>query len=66
LESFQIVCFQQHFTWLQEEALLPLSQVFIMALAQPTPGVTVMAFDGQLVAHAPHSMHPLKSTILAL
>jgi hypothetical protein len=61
------VCLQQHFTSLQQEAFLSFfSQVFIMAAAQPTPGVTVMAFDGQLVAHAPHSIHPLKSAILAL
>jgi hypothetical protein len=52
-------CLQQHFTSLQDEAFFPFNQVLIMADAQPTPGVTAMASDGQLVAQAPHSMHPL-------
>jgi hypothetical protein len=33
--------------------------------AQPTPGVTWMAPAAQFWAHAPHSMHPSRSTISA-
>ena len=37
--------------------LFPLSAAAIIAQAQPTPLCTVMAWTGQLRAHAPHSIH---------
>jgi hypothetical protein len=37
----------------------------IMAVAQPTPDCTLIAFTGQFKAQAPHSMHASLSTIAA-
>jgi hypothetical protein len=44
---------------------LPFSQRLMMRAAQPTPGDTDNASTGQLLAQAPHSMQPLRSTIRA-
>jgi len=37
----------------------------MIAAAQPTPGVTVIASTGQFLAQAPHSIQPSESTIFA-
>ena len=57
---------QQHFTSPQAAAFFPLIHVLIIYAAHPAPGVTVIAFSEQLVAHAPHSIQPSRSTIRAL
>jgi len=50
----------------QHEELVRPRAALITAAAQPTPLCTVMASVGQLVAHAPHSMHASRSTIATL
>lgn len=47
------------------EGSVPWIQPLMIAAAHPTPGVSVMAPHAQLVAHAPHSMQPSRSTISA-
>jgi len=37
-----------------------------IAAAHPTPGVTEIAFVGQFIAHAPHSMQAFRSRIRAI
>ena len=37
-----------------------------IAEAHPTPGVTEIAFVGQFIAHAPHSMQAFRSRIRAI
>jgi hypothetical protein len=37
----------------------------MIAVAHPTPGVTAMAWAGQFIAQAPHSMQWSRSIILA-
>jgi hypothetical protein len=44
---------------------VPVSQPLMIAAAQPTPGVNVIAPEAQLVAQAPHSMQAPRSTIWA-
>jgi hypothetical protein len=39
-----------------QEGFVPESHPFMIAAAHPTPGVTEIAFVGQFIAHAPHSM----------
>jgi len=42
---------------------LPVIQPYIIADAQPTPALTVIAFAGQFFAQAPHSIHKSLSVI---
>jgi hypothetical protein len=37
----------------------------MIAAAHPTPGFTEIAFAGQFIAHAPHSMQASRSRIRA-
>jgi hypothetical protein len=55
--------YQQHSELPQAAASFPLSQVWIIYEAQPTPGVTEMASAGQFFAQAPHSIQPSKSSM---
>ncbi len=47
------------------EGLPPYSMLLIMAEAQPTPELTVIAPNSQLRAQAPHSMHKSLSVMAA-
>ncbi len=44
---------------------LPVSHPLMIAAAHPTPGVSAIALNAQLRAHAPHSMHAPRSTSTA-
>jgi hypothetical protein len=44
---------------------VPVSQPRMIADAQPTPGLSVIAPEEQFSAQAPHSMHAPKSTMTA-
>jgi hypothetical protein len=48
----------------EHSLFLPMAPI-IMAVAQPTPDCTLIAFTGQFKAQAPHSMHASLSTIAA-
>ena len=48
-----------------QEGFEPESHPFRIAAAHPTPGVTEIAFVGQFIAHAPHSMQASRSRIRA-
>lgn len=48
-----------------QEGFEPDSHPFRIDVAQPTPGLTVIAFPGQFIAQAPHSMQASRSMIRA-
>ena len=48
-----------------QEGFEPVSHPERIAAAHPTPGVTEIAFVGQFIAHAPHSMQASRSRIRA-
>jgi hypothetical protein len=64
---FSFTPFQQHPSPLEQSQLgsLPVSHPIITADAHPTPESTVIAFAGQFLAQAPHSMHLSLTSIRA-
>ena len=54
-----------HYPAQPQEGFEPESQPERIAAAHPTPGFTEIAFVGQFIAHAPHSMQASRSRIRA-